>query len=275
MQGKLEQKDFNIKDKAGGVNKEFVEEFSAIVNNNTLEIRFYWAGKGTTIIPNKGVYGPLISAIAVTRVKKGASVGSVVGIVLGVASAIFLLLGVLWWKGFLRRRDTIKSDLQGLELHTGSFTLKQIKVATNNFDSANKIGEGGFGPVYKRLVCITTSFMIIIIFSRRRRKRRRLDSVSSYFPDNCPFVFFLLYHSIWRCGCSSVQQALKELKAKAQQKGAFGGLQSLIKKTIIELETELSRLGKPIATDAGGKLYMIMEICRSFDQIFKEHLDGI
>lgn len=66
MQGKLEEKDFNIKDKAGGVNKEFVAEFSAIVNNNTLEIRFYWAGKGTTIIPNKGVYGPLISAIAVT-----------------------------------------------------------------------------------------------------------------------------------------------------------------------------------------------------------------
>ena len=24
-----------------------------------------------------------------------------------------------------------------------------------------------------------------------------------------------------------------------------------------------------------GKLYMIMEICRSFDQIFKEHLDGM
>ncbi|XP_030468275.1 dynamin-related protein 5A-like [Syzygium oleosum] len=52
-------------------------------------------------------------------------------------------------------------------------------------------------------------------------------------------------------------------------------LQSLISKTIIELETELSRLGKPIATDAGGKLYMIMEICRVFDQIFKEHLDGV
>lgn len=51
-------------------------------------------------------------------------------------------------------------------------------------------------------------------------------------------------------------------------------LQSLISKTIVELETELSRLGKPIATDAGGKLYMIMEICRVFDQIFKEHLDG-
>ncbi|KAK6918216.1 Dynamin, N-terminal [Dillenia turbinata] len=53
------------------------------------------------------------------------------------------------------------------------------------------------------------------------------------------------------------------------------GLQSLINKTISEIESELSRLGKPVATDAGGKLYMIMEICRGFDQIFKEHLDGV
>ncbi|PSS11660.1 Dynamin-related protein like [Actinidia chinensis var. chinensis] len=58
-------------------------------------------------------------------------------------------------------------------------------------------------------------------------------------------------------------------------KSRIPGLQSLINKTIIEIETELSRLGKPVATDAGGKLYMIMEICRIFDGIFKEHLDGI
>ncbi|GMY15270.1 dynamin-related protein 5A isoform X4 [Fagus crenata] len=58
-------------------------------------------------------------------------------------------------------------------------------------------------------------------------------------------------------------------------KSRIPGLQSLINKTIAELEAELSRLGKPIASDAGGKLYMIMEICRTFDQIFKEHLDGV
>ncbi|XP_059651240.1 dynamin-related protein 5A-like [Cornus florida] len=57
-------------------------------------------------------------------------------------------------------------------------------------------------------------------------------------------------------------------------KSRIPGLQSLISKTIIDLETELSRLGKPVATDTGGKLYMVMEICRGFDQIFKEHLDG-
>lgn len=27
--------------------------------------------------------------------------------------------------------------------------MRQIKAATNNFDPENKIGEGGFGPVYK------------------------------------------------------------------------------------------------------------------------------
>ncbi|KAL9245418.1 hypothetical protein vseg_019076 [Gypsophila vaccaria] len=58
-------------------------------------------------------------------------------------------------------------------------------------------------------------------------------------------------------------------------KSRIPGLQSLISKTIIDIETELSRLGRPVATDAGGKLYMIMEISRGFDQIFKEHLDGV
>lgn len=38
---------------------------------------------------------------------------------------------------------------KGQDLQTGTFTLKQIIAATNDFDYANKIGEGGFGPVYK------------------------------------------------------------------------------------------------------------------------------
>ncbi|KAJ8491846.1 hypothetical protein OPV22_013567 [Ensete ventricosum] len=58
-------------------------------------------------------------------------------------------------------------------------------------------------------------------------------------------------------------------------KSRIPGIQSLISKTVAELEGELSRLGKPIAADAGGKLYAIMEICRIFDQIYKEHLDGV
>ncbi|KAK1263918.1 Dynamin-related protein 1C [Acorus gramineus] len=49
---------------------------------------------------------------------------------------------------------------------------------------------------------------------------------------------------------------------------------SLINKTINEIEAELDRLGRPIAVDAGAQLYTILEMCRAFDRVFKEHLDG-
>lgn len=65
LKGELVEKDFNIADEAGGVGMEVIKPYLAVVNNNTLEIRFYWAGKGTTGIPERGVYGPLISAISV------------------------------------------------------------------------------------------------------------------------------------------------------------------------------------------------------------------
>ncbi|KAL1314815.1 hypothetical protein HN51_041644 [Arachis hypogaea] len=49
---------------------------------------------------------------------------------------------------------------------------------------------------------------------------------------------------------------------------------SLINKSIEELESEMDHLGRPIALDAGAQLYTILELCRAFERIFKEHLDG-
>ena len=57
-------KDFNIEDEAGGAGKPIVKTFTAAVTSQTLKIHFYWAGKGTTGIPDRGFYGPLISAIS-------------------------------------------------------------------------------------------------------------------------------------------------------------------------------------------------------------------
>ena len=59
-------KDFRIEDDAGIALKPIIKRASNIsVANIVLEIRFYWAGKGTMRIPDRGVYGPLISAVSV------------------------------------------------------------------------------------------------------------------------------------------------------------------------------------------------------------------
>nr|AMM43084.1 LRR-RLK [Vernicia montana] len=178
IQGKRVQKDFNLGVEAGGAGKA-VKNFAAIVTNQTLEIRFYWNGKGTTAIPSRGVYGPLISAISVNPdfvppSENGSSIsaGTVVGIVVAVVAIIFVVLGVLWWKGCLRRKDTMNQDLKGLDLQTGSFTLKQIKAATNNFDPANKIGEGGFGPVFKGLLSDGTIIAVKQLSSKSKQGNR-------------------------------------------------------------------------------------------------------
>ncbi|KAF5188116.1 Inactive protein kinase [Thalictrum thalictroides] len=71
------------------------------------------------------------------------------GVVASVAAAVLIILAVLWKRGYLGRKDIEDRELRGLELQTGYFTLRQIKAATGNFDISNKLGEGGFGSVYK------------------------------------------------------------------------------------------------------------------------------
>ncbi|CAN6558322.1 unnamed protein product [Malus baccata var. baccata] len=163
IQGKLVKKDFNIMDEARVFGDVVIKNFTAPITNNILEIRLYWAGKGTTGIPVRGVYGPLISAISVvpnfvpppkpvTDTSTGGSgvpVGAVVGIVVGGVFIVLLIFGILWKRGLLGQQKTLEDDLKGVDLQTGKFTFKQLKDATSNFDKANKIGEGGFGSVYK------------------------------------------------------------------------------------------------------------------------------
>ncbi|XP_048321270.2 probable LRR receptor-like serine/threonine-protein kinase At1g53440 [Ziziphus jujuba] len=155
IQGNIFLKDFNIAEVAGGVGKGItMTHDNVLVNGGTLEIHLYWAGKGTGAIPARGVYGPLISAITVTpnfKVDTGRRLSAlaIAGIVAGSCAFLLLVLLALRKMGYLGGKDLEDPELRGLELQTGYFTLRQIKAATGNFDPANKIGEGGFGPVYK------------------------------------------------------------------------------------------------------------------------------
>lgn len=63
-QEELKEKDFNIEAEAKGVLTPYTKSYNVSVTNSRLEIRFYWAGKGTQAIPDRGIHGPLISAIS-------------------------------------------------------------------------------------------------------------------------------------------------------------------------------------------------------------------
>ncbi|KAJ9563608.1 hypothetical protein OSB04_008768 [Centaurea solstitialis] len=159
IQGELKLKDFDIVKEAGGTGRPVVKRFMVNVTSNTVKIQLFWAGKGTTGIPLRGSYGPIISAISVDPnfkppdYDKKIEVGLIAGTVAGALSFIFLILLILWRKGYLMgKKDAADRELRGLDLQTGIFTLRQIKAATKNFDPSNKLGEGGFGAVYKGLL---------------------------------------------------------------------------------------------------------------------------
>lgn len=69
------------------------------------------------------------------------------------------------------------TDLEGLVMQTGSFTLKQIKAATMNFDARNKIGEGGFGPVYK--VSQLNHVILIFLLDSTQNSEEKLGAGST------------------------------------------------------------------------------------------------
>ncbi|KAH9797487.1 putative LRR receptor-like serine/threonine-protein kinase RFK1 [Citrus sinensis] len=159
IQDKLVERNFDIKAEASGVLKPVARSYNVTVTNHIIEIRFHWAGKGTTALPKRGIYGPLVSAISLNDPNFKPENKKVVPIVVGVVAGLSLIILAF---GFMK-----ESDLQ-----TISFTLKQIKAATNNFDSAKKIGEGGFGPVYKGQLADGTIIAVKQLSSKSRQGNR-------------------------------------------------------------------------------------------------------
>ncbi|PNY16102.1 G-type lectin S-receptor-like serine/threonine-protein kinase, partial [Trifolium pratense] len=91
--------------------------------------------------------------------------GVIVAVIVSLAIAIFCGILILGWcyrqKSSTYVKDksdfSIKEDHQnsGMQVDDGDlpvFNLSTIAKATNNFTISNKIGEGGFGPVYKGIL---------------------------------------------------------------------------------------------------------------------------
>ncbi|KAJ0026371.1 hypothetical protein Pint_06973 [Pistacia integerrima] len=127
-----------------------------------MEIHLFWAGKGTCCTPDRGTYGPSISAISVTpdfeptvsppsgpsqtneKNKKGLIMGIVV-----VVGVVFLLLVIFFVVRRRKRPQIVDDELVSMDVRPYTFSYEELKTATDNFSIENKLGEGGYGPVYK------------------------------------------------------------------------------------------------------------------------------
>ncbi|XP_059449583.1 cold-responsive protein kinase 1-like [Corylus avellana] len=80
--------------------------------------------------------------------KKKTIIGGVVG---GVVGAILIIAFFVWFTILRRRKPVIRGDILGATELRGpvNYKYKDLKSATKNFSEENKLGEGGFGDVYK------------------------------------------------------------------------------------------------------------------------------
>ncbi|XP_058089163.1 probable LRR receptor-like serine/threonine-protein kinase At1g56140 isoform X3 [Magnolia sinica] len=158
LQGNLAWKDFDIKKEAGIAFKAGIEKKQwVMVHEHVLEIHLLWAGKGTCCIPSPGTYGPAISAILVTpnfkptvrpRRKKN-KIALAVEILASVVLSIVSVSVFLIWKRNKRLSVGEDEEFLGMGPKANTFRYGELKTATKDFSPANKLGQGGFGPVFK------------------------------------------------------------------------------------------------------------------------------
>ncbi|XP_074296051.1 putative LRR receptor-like serine/threonine-protein kinase At1g56130 isoform X4 [Silene latifolia] len=157
IQGNRVETDFDIRKEARGQSYAPVgRNYTIQVTSNYIEIHLFWAGKGTCCIPFQGTYGPSISALSATPLFQPRPVSSttnakrtgvIVGVVVSVVVIALLSFAGCWYIRRKRRLRATEDELLGINAKT--FSYAELRSATGDFNSSNKLGEGGFGPVFK------------------------------------------------------------------------------------------------------------------------------
>ncbi|ESQ29847.1 hypothetical protein EUTSA_v10012006mg, partial [Eutrema salsugineum] len=161
VQGKLVEKDFNMHRTANGSTSRVIQRvYKANVSENYIEIHLFWAGKGTCCIPAQGTYGPLVSAISATPdfiptvdnklpSKSKKTVVIIVGAIVGAGMISILVIAIILIIRRKRKRAADEEVLHSLDIRPYTFSYSELRAATQDFDNSNRLGEGGFGPVFK------------------------------------------------------------------------------------------------------------------------------
>ncbi|CAN7078555.1 unnamed protein product [Brassica oleracea var. botrytis] len=161
IQGRLVEKDFDIRRTAGGNTIQAVQrKYKTNVSENYLEIHLFWAGKGTAGVPIMGTYGPLISSVSakpdftptvgnMPPSKEKYSTRTLVGAIVGLGLLSIIAGVVIFMIRKRNKRYTDDEELLSMDIKPYTFSYSELKNATQDFNPSSKLGEGGFGSVYK------------------------------------------------------------------------------------------------------------------------------
>ncbi|XP_057541338.1 probable LRR receptor-like serine/threonine-protein kinase At1g56140 [Amaranthus tricolor] len=159
IQGIPVERDFDIRKAAGGQSYRPVQKnYTVQVTANYLEIHLFWNGKGTCCIPFQGTYGPSISAVSVVPLfqarpsnlpSNSQKTAIIVGVVVPVVVISLLSFGLCWFIQRRKRARAAENELLGIDVKAYTFSYAELRTATGDFSPSNKLGEGGFGSVYK------------------------------------------------------------------------------------------------------------------------------
>ncbi|KAI3409611.1 Non-specific serine/threonine protein kinase [Psidium guajava] len=98
--------------------------------------------------------------------------GLVIGLAAGIPAAAAVLVGAAVLGFWVRRRRAAANDpnilgtLKSLPGTPREFKFRDLKRATGNFDERNKLGQGGFGVVYKGVLATENRLVAVKKFSR-------------------------------------------------------------------------------------------------------------
>ncbi|XP_072951668.1 uncharacterized protein [Typha angustifolia] len=114
----------------------------------------FYNGVPMVQLPSPGAPAPVMPPLVIPAAKQGKKkVTSTVLIVIPIATALVLSICIYLWRRSKRKEVLLYDTERGItDIESLLLRLSTLRAATANFSEINKLGQGGFGTVYKGIL---------------------------------------------------------------------------------------------------------------------------